>query len=108
VFGLVAYSAESRRRELGIRAALGASPSSLLRMIIAAGVIPVIIGGGFGLIGAMGMGKAAESFLIGVDWFDPLSYLSAGFIMLACAVIASLVAAWRIRRISPSEALRTD
>ena len=73
-----------------------------------AGLIPVGIGISVGLIGAMWLGKAAESFLIGIHWFDPLSYLTAACLLLLCATTAGLIAGWRVKRIPPSEALRTE
>jgi ABC-type antimicrobial peptide transport system permease subunit len=106
VFGMVAYLAESRRREFGIRAALGATTSRLARMAIAAGLIPVAVGTCLGLIAAVWLVKAAESFLMGVSWFSPMNYLTAGLMMLVSAALAGIAAAWRIRMIAPSEALR--
>jgi hypothetical protein len=108
VFGIVAYLAESRRREFGIRAALGASATQLTRLAMRVGLIPVGIGITVGLIGAMWLGKAAESFLIGIHWFDPMSYLTAACLLLLCAATAGLIAGWRVKRIPPSEALRAE
>jgi ABC-type antimicrobial peptide transport system permease subunit len=108
VFGMIAYLAESRRREFGIRAALGATTSRLARTAIAAGMIPVAAGSAAGLTGALVLGKAAESFLLGVTWFDPVTYVAACAAIAGCAGCAGLVAAWRIKRIAPSEALRAE
>jgi len=108
VFGMVAYMAEFRRREFGIRAALGATMFRLALMIIIAGLAPVVVGTAAGLLGALWLGKAAESFLIGVSWFDPVSYWMAGLVMLGSATLAGFAAAWRIKRIAPSEALRAE
>jgi putative ABC transport system permease protein len=107
-FGIVAYLAESRRREFGIRAALGATPHRLVWMVATTGLLPVAIGTATGLLGATWLGKAAQSFLMGVPWFDPWSYAGAALIILVCAAVAGFVAAWRVKRIAPAEALRSE
>jgi len=108
VFGLVAYLAESRRRELGVRVALGATPRDLLRQVIGIGLRPVLFGAAVGLGSAALLARFVSSLLVGVGQFDLLTYLSAGFAMIGCAGVAGLVGAWRVRRLSPLDALRSD
>jgi hypothetical protein len=108
VFGLVAYMAESRRRELGVRMALGADAGRLIRAAVVAGVTPVAIGVAIGWAGAAALARAATSLLIGVRALDPLSYLGAGGLMLVIAVGAGSLAASRIRRLAPVDALRAE
>jgi hypothetical protein len=108
VFGLIAYLAESRRRELGVRIALGATPADLLRLAVGSGLAPAALGAAAGLAGAAIVTKAAESFLIGIGRLDPISYAVAAALMLGSAGAAGLAAAWRVRRISPVEALRAE
>jgi predicted permease len=108
VFGLVAYLAEARRRELGIRMALGAEPGRLVRSAIGTGLVPVAIGVVAGLVVAALLARSVESLLHGVSALDPLSYTAAGLLLLAGAAAAGAFAAWRIRRVSPMDALRVE
>ena len=108
VFGLVAYLAEARRRELGVRMALGAAPGQLVRSAVGTGLAPVLLGTVAGLLIAALLARSVESLLHGVSRLDPLSYAGAGGIMIAGTAAAGLVAAWRIRRVSPMDALRVE
>jgi hypothetical protein len=108
VFGLVAYLAESRKREFGVRIALGATPSDLRRLSLGSGLVPVAIGAALGLVGAVWVARAAESQLVGVGRLDPTSYLAATLLVLTSAAGAALVAARRVHRLSPMDALRSE
>jgi ABC-type antimicrobial peptide transport system permease subunit len=105
-FGLVAYLAESRRREFGIRLALGADMSHLVRRGLAAALAPVSAGIAAGLILAAIVSQVFEAFLVGISALDAVTYVLVAVSMLACAAVAALAAAWRLRRTNPSEALR--
>jgi hypothetical protein len=108
IFGLIAYLAESRHREFGVRLALGATSVDLLRIALRAGLVPSAVGAGLGLIGAAWLSKAAETFLIGLSRFDPFSYVAAYLSVIAVAASTEIAAAWRVRRVSPSEVLRAQ
>lgn len=108
VFGLVAYLAESRQREFGVRLALGASARDLVRHGLAAALIPVSIGVAGGLVCAALISRLFTSLLTGLSAPDPLTYGAVALAMLGSAAAAALVAAWRLRRIMPTEALRTN
>jgi hypothetical protein len=105
-FGLVAYLAESRRREFGIRLALGADMSHPVRRGLAAALAPVSAGVAAGLILAGIVSQVFEAFLVGISAWDAVTYLLVAVTMLGCATIAALAASWRLRRTNPSEALR--
>jgi ABC-type antimicrobial peptide transport system permease subunit len=105
-FGLVAYLAESRRREFGIRLALGADVSHLVRRGMAAALAPVSTGVAAGLVLAALVSRVFKAFLVGISALDPVSYLLVALTMLSCTTIAALVAAYRLRRTNPSDALR--
>jgi len=108
VYGLVAYLAESRRREFGVRLALGATPRNLLWRGVAAGVTPVSIGAVIGLLLAAVVTRVFVALLPGVSALDPLTYASVGLLMISCAAAAALAGAWRLRRLAPSDALRAE
>jgi putative ABC transport system permease protein len=104
VFGLVAYLFESRRREFGIRLALGATPRALVRYGLAVALIPVSIGVIAGVLTAIPVTRSLASFLIGVTPLDPATYAGVAVAILAPAAAAALAAAWRLGRVAPSEA----
>lgn len=106
-FGLVAYLAESQRREFGVRLALGANAALLVRQALSASMRPVAVGAVLGLVVSMLLARLYASLLVGIGSLDPLSYAVAGFAMISSTALASLVAAWRLRRLSPSEAFRS-
>jgi predicted permease len=105
-FGLVAYLAESRRREFGVRLALGADLRDLVRHGLVAALAPVSAG----IVAGLGLGAlishVIEALLVGISALDMVTYVLVAMTMLACATIAALIAAWRLRRTNPSEALR--
>lgn len=105
-FGLVAYLAESRRREFGIRLALGADMSHLVRRGLAAALAPVSAGVAAGLILAGIVSQVFAALLAGISALDAVTYLLVAVTMLSCATIAALAAAWRLRRTNPCDALR--
>ena len=108
VFGLVAYLAESRYREFGVRLALGATPRDLVRHGLAAALAPVTLGAAAGLVFAALVARLFTSLLTGLSALDPLTYAGVAVTMLGCAALAGLGAAWRLRRVVPVDALRTE
>ena len=108
VFGLVAYLAESRRREFGIRLALGASSAGVLWAAVSAGMAPAAAGTLLGLVGATWVAGLAQSLLHGTGTLDPASYAIGVAMMLTAAIGAGVSAAWRVRRISAAQALRSE
>jgi putative ABC transport system permease protein len=107
-FGLVAYLAESRRREFGIRVAMGAGPGHLLRHGLSTALVPVSIGVTIGLVCAAWTSRLFTSVLVGVSPLDALTYISIGVMVVGCAGLAALGAAWRLRRVRPADLLRTN
>lgn len=105
LYGLISYSVNQRRREMGIRAALGASPFELTRMVLGAGVRLTGLGAVLGLAGAAGAAPLIRTLLHGVPAFDPLSYAAALTILAIIAVAASLIPALRAAAADPVEAL---
>ena len=108
VFGLVAYLAESRRREFGVRLALGATDRDLVWRGLAAGLTPVMTGTAIGLLAAALIARVSVSVLAGLNALDSATYAVVALLMIACAAGSGLSAAWRLRRLSPAEALRAE
>jgi predicted permease len=108
VFGLVAYLAESRAREFGVRLALGATPNRLIGVVVGTSLVPVVAGTVAGLAAAALLSGAVASLLHGINALDTVSYAGAAGVVLATAAVAGLAAALRIRQLSPSDALRAE
>jgi hypothetical protein len=108
VFGLVAYAAESRRRDLGIRLALGATPQGLVGTAVGGGLTPVVCGAAAGLLLASLLVRLGASLLVGVPQVDPATYAVVFTGLVGASGVAALIGAWRIQRVSPIEALRAE
>ena len=108
VFGVVSYSVTSRTREFGVRAALGASPANIGRMILTEGL--VLAGGGLlvGLAAATALTRFLRSELYGVAVYDPTTFLVSAAILLAVAVIACFLPARRAMWVDPMITLRCE
>ncbi|HEX9699937.1 MAG TPA: FtsX-like permease family protein, partial [Acidobacteriota bacterium] len=105
-YGLMAFSVGRRTRELGVRVALGASPSVIRRMVLRQGSLIVGVGIALGLAGCFAVSRLLESFLYGVSPTDPLTYASLTALIAAVGLAASYVPARRATRIDPLTALR--
>jgi predicted permease len=108
LFGVISYSVGQRRRELGIRLALGASPAGIGRMIVFEGLRVVGIGMGVGLILAMVLAHASKAVLFGVTAGDPSTFLGVAALILLVTLLAAWAPASRAMRLKPSETLRAE
>lgn len=106
VYGLTAYSVAQRRQEVGVRMALGAKDSDVVRLFVLDGTRLVAVGIVVGVIGALALSRALTSLLFGVEATDWVSYAAAAIPLLAAAVVASHVPARRAARIDPLITLR--
>ena len=108
IYSLVSYSVASRTREIGIRMALGANPSSVLRLVVGEGVVLAACGLAVGLAGTWSLTGALKTMLFEVSPIDPFVLAATDVAVLALTVCASLIPAWRVMRVDPTIALRTD
>jgi predicted permease len=108
LYGVVAYAASQRTREIGIRMALGAGRRAVVGMMLAGSMKVVAIGLVIGLALALAAGRAVESFLGDVSAADPLALVAGPLVMIACALLASWLPARRAARIDPMRALREE
>jgi len=108
VYGVVSYAASQRTHEIGIRMALGAAPSQVLRMILGQGLVVVSAGVVLGALLAGGIGRLARDFLSGVSPTDPFTYVSASAVLAVVALLACFVPARRAMRVDPMVALRHE
>jgi ABC-type antimicrobial peptide transport system permease subunit len=105
LYGVVNGTVLRRRREIGIRMAVGAEPGRVVGMILGQGLRLVLAGTVAGLIAAWALGRLIGSILYGVEPFDPLTYLGAAGVLGALALLATWLPARRATRIRPLETL---
>ena len=105
-YGVMAFAVASRTRELGVRAALGAQPSDLVRMVLGQGVLLTIIASAIGLGASVVMTRFMASMLFDVAPRDPLTFGLVALALASVAIAATLIPAWRAMRVNPMAALR--
>jgi len=108
LYGVMADSVSQRTREIGIRIALGAEPSGVLRMVIRRGLLLALSGIAAGLVIALAAALQIEPLLYHVSPADPISIAGAALFLIVVAVIASLIPALRATRIDPIRALQEE
>jgi len=108
LFGLVAYVAESKKREFGVRLALGATASNLIRHGMTTALLPVASGAAAGLLLAAFLTRLLASRLAGLNPLDPFTYAAVAVTVMVRATVAALIAAWRVRRLVPTDVLRAQ
>ena len=108
IYGAVAYTVEQRTGEIGVRMALGAQTMDVLRLVVAQGMKPVIIGLAAGLVAALALGRLLTSQLYQISAHNPLVLTATVVILGAAALLACLLPARRAALIDPIQALRTE
>jgi putative ABC transport system permease protein len=108
LYAVVSHSVEQRIREMGVRAALGASPSQLMRLVLVESLRLVGAGIAVGIVVALGAAQFMKTLLFGVHASDPLTFVLVPILLLAAATAGCLVPAVRAMRIDPIAALRVD
>jgi putative ABC transport system permease protein len=108
VYGMLSYSVASRRREIGVRLALGAAPRRVVRFIVAEGVRLAALGIVIGVVAALAAGRLMRSLLVDVSSFDPRILTAVAIVVLAVAWLAALLPARRASSVDPIETLRQE
>ena len=108
VYGVMAYSVAQRTREIGIRAALGASRSNLLALVLRQGIGIVVLGLGAGFLTALGVTRLLATFLYGVEASDPGTMIAAAGVLTVVILLACYFPARRASRVDPLVALRAE
>jgi predicted lysophospholipase L1 biosynthesis ABC-type transport system permease subunit len=108
LYGLMSYTVSERRREIGIRMALGAEPRRVVVDVVRSGLVVTLAGTAAGLLGALAASRLLESLLFGVTVRDPFTLVGAPACLAAVALAACLVPALRAARVDPMIALRAE
>ncbi len=106
IYGLVSYSVAARRRETGIRMALGAQRKRVAISLAGRGMQPTVVGAALGLVGAWGLTRVLTTFLFGVTPLEPAVVSGALAVLLAASALAAYFPARRASRIEPGRVLR--
>ena len=106
IYSVVSYIVRGRSREIGIRAALGARPSDVLRLVILEGMSPTLVGIAAGAIVVLASARVMESLVFGVSATDPLTLAAVSAALALVAVVSCLLPAYRAARLDPVNALR--
>ena len=108
IYGVISYAVSQRRREIGIRIALGAEPRAVTRLFVGHGLILAAIGVAIGLAGAIGVARLMTSLLFDVSPVDPVTYVLVSLTLFAATGLACYVPAVRASRVDPIGALRAE
>jgi putative ABC transport system permease protein len=108
IYGVLAYLVDQRRREFGIRAALGAGPGDVVALVLRQGSIPVVAGLAAGIAGAAAMTRLLKSLLFEVSATDPLIFGAVLLGLIAVSFAAMWIPAQRATRVDPLDALRQE
>jgi putative ABC transport system permease protein len=108
IYGILAGSVTERKREMGVRAALGASRSNILTLVLHQGMTLVAIGAAIGLAAAILTSQTLVTLLFGISKVDPITYLAVIALLLGVSAIACLIPARRAASVNPVETLRAE
>jgi len=108
LYGVVSYAVSQRRREIGIRMSLGATPWSVVRLVVGGGMNLVAVGGIVGLALAFLATRALRGLLFGIAPLDPVAFLAVPAVLGSVALLATFFPAWRASRVDPVQALRAE
>jgi ABC-type antimicrobial peptide transport system permease subunit len=105
IYGVVTYFVTQRTSEIGVRMALGATRSDVVRLVLGQAVVPVAVGLALGIIGSLGATRVLSSQLVGIEQRDPLTLFAVVLALGATALLAAVVPARRAAGVDPTRAL---
>jgi putative ABC transport system permease protein len=108
VYGVLAYAVAARRREFGVRLALGAQVRQVVFLVLRQGLGWAIAGVAIGIVGARAATRLVRGQVFGVDVVDPATYVSVSAVVIVAALVACAVPMLRVTRVDPATTLRED
>jgi len=108
LYAVISYSVQQRRREIGVRLALGARASQVAGTVVGRGVALIAAGAVVGALAALGLGRFLAALVFGVGTTDPATYAAVAGLLVGTALVASLVPALRAARVDPARVLRSE
>ncbi len=108
IYGVISYSVTQRTREIGIRMALGAEPSGVMRLVLAHGLKLALIGVAIGVGASLGLTRLMSSLLFGVSATDPLTFAGVAILLVAVSLAACYIPARRAMKVDPMVALHYE
>lgn len=108
IYGVLSGNVTERIRELGVRAALGASRSNILALVLRQGMTLTVIGVVIGFTVSLTASRAIVSLLFGISWLDPATYVAVTLLLAGVSMIACWLPAWRASRVDPAITLRAE
>ena len=108
IYGVISYTVAQRKREIGIRAALGAEPGALRWLFVRHGLALAGAGSAVGLAAAAGLTRLMRSVLFGISPLDPVTYIAVPLVLVAATALASYLPARRAAAVDPVEMLRAE
>ena len=108
IYSVLSYSVRQRVPEIGIRLALGARMTDVLRMVVIEGMKPTLLGVAIGLVAALAMGRLVASLMFQVEPTDPTTFVAVAALLAFIALIACVIPAYRASKVDPVVALRNE
>jgi putative ABC transport system permease protein len=108
IYGVLAYTIQQRRREIGIRMALGASGPQVARLVMVQGIAPVVVGVILGVLSSIGVSQVVAGFLWGVTPTDPATLATMAAVLLGVALAASWIPAREAAGVDPVHTLHCE
>lgn len=108
IYGVVSHAVAGRRREVGIRLSLGATPSEVVGLAWRGGMVPVVLGGAVGIAGAAALAWVLSDFLFGIGPYDIATFVAIPAVLGSAAFLAAWIPARRMGHVDPVQAMRTE
>ncbi len=108
IYSVLSYTVRRRLREIGIRIALGATHRDVVRMVVADGMKPILLGIAIGLAASFALSRVVASLIFGVRATDPLTFFAVALLLLTVGVLATVFPAYRAGRVEPIRILREE